>query len=98
MKNSRKALLFALFFKRLDENGLRIDLQLFLDENNITALDFYTHVVGAKDIAESIFLDYVNNFLSVVRFAEYYDLNRYDAELFINTMRSIIRKEFKAFQ
>ena len=36
---------------------------------------------------EALYLDYVNNFLTVARFAEYYEINIDLAESFIHKMR-----------
>ncbi len=45
------------------------------------------------DMIQSMYLDYVNNFLSVQRFAEYYDITVEDANEVINRGRMINNAE-----
>ena len=49
--------------------------------------DFYT-ISKNRDYWESVYLDYVNNFLSVERFAEYWSLSNYQANKLINFFRN----------
>ena len=51
--------------------------------------DFY-NVSKNRDYWEKVYLDYINNFLSVERFAEYWNLSEYQAFKSINQFISLI--------
>ena len=53
----------------------------------MTTKDFY-NIDKNRDYWESVYLDYVNNFLSVERFAEYWSLSNYQANKLINFFRN----------
>ena len=52
----------------------------------MTTEDFYT-ISKNRDYWEKLYLDYVNNYLSVERFAEYWSLSNYQANKLINYFR-----------
>jgi hypothetical protein len=52
--------------------------------------DFY-NVSKNRDYWEKVYLDYVNNFLSVERFGEYYNLSEYQVYKLINRFRNVPR-------
>ena len=52
--------------------------------------DFY-NVSKNRDYWEKVYLDYVNNFLSVERFAEHWNLSEYQAYKLINRFRNVPR-------
>ena len=41
---------------------------------------------------DALYRDFVNNFLSIERFAEYYDLDEKEAETFINHHRELVKE------
>ena len=56
----------------------------------MTTKDFYT-ISKNRDYWEKVYLDYVNNFLSVERFKEYYNLSEYQVYKLINRFRNVPR-------
>ena len=59
-------------------------------ENIMNSKDFY-NVSKNRDYWEKVYLDYVNNFLSVERFAEHYNLSEYQVYKLINRFRNVPR-------
>ena len=59
-------------------------------EHLMTTKDFYT-ISKNRDYWEKVYLDYVNNFLSVERFGEYYNLSEYQVYKLINRFRNVPR-------
>ena len=56
-------------------------------EHLMTTKDFYT-ISKNRDYWVKLYLDYVNNYLSVERFAEYWSLSNYQANKLINYFRN----------
>ncbi len=52
--------------------------------------DFY-NASKNKDYWERVYLDYVNNFLSVEKFREYYNLSEYQVYKLFNRFRNVKR-------
>ena len=56
----------------------------------MTTKDFY-NVSKNRDYWEKVYLDYVNNFLSVERFAEHYNLSDYQVYKLISRFKNVSR-------
>jgi hypothetical protein len=52
---------------------------------------YFYNVSKNRDYWEKVYLDYVNNFLSVERFAEHHNLSDYQAYKLINRFRNVPR-------
>ena len=59
-------------------------------EHLMTTKDFY-NISKNRDYWEKIYLDYINNFLSVERFGEYYNLSDYQVYKLINRFKNVSR-------
>jgi hypothetical protein len=59
-------------------------------EHLMNSKDFY-NVSKNRDYWEKVYLDYVNNFLSVERFGESYNLSEYQVYKLINRFRNVPR-------
>ena len=56
----------------------------------MTTKDFY-NISKNRDYWEKVYLDYVNNFLSVETFGEYYNLSDYQVYKLINRFKNVSR-------
>lgn len=87
MKNSNKALLFAWYWYSHKQSYYAIKMEEFAKENSLTMGELYDAVMNGYPIAEKIYLDYVNNYLTVEKFANYYGYTEHEANMVIDIVR-----------
>jgi len=89
MKNSEKALLFVWYWYSNKQSYYALDAKKFASDNDLTIGQVYDAVMNGYPLAEKIYLDYVNNFLSVEKFANYYGYSIHEANMLIDIVREV---------